>query len=800
VTAHNPSATSAATFDFVRIDTCPDAWGCADINGPAVPGTQYLSNGIWSFQGVGSDIGGAPNPTQDQFRYAWQNVIGDSGLSAQLTSQIDTGTQAKAGLMYRAGSDAGAPYYMIAMTANNGIVVQARTTAGGSSATMATSSATAIPIYLQIVRTNNTFTALTSSDDKTWAPIANSSVDISAMDITAQLGFAVDSYDSHATSTASFTGVDITGTLGSDTSPASGTDLWNLDTHTAHYSQGTNGLIHLQLYNSPVGIPYPTQWQQRDTTLSTMTATGMIAPASMPFTETIAPSSTGMTSTNTNPMLASVASEDGVTLSVGLAATVVSPTPLTGQVHTNAVTYAGVESSDTTPSTSPSDLSLRATESGLDARVVMHSSSETGPFMLTLAVAPSTQLAQNPDGTIRATRTITDYGDDGVTPYTTTQTEYLLQTPILVDSSTDPAALVSTGPATATLISGPSGQATVRLDVDQSWLNSSGRAFPVNLDLPIVTAYSAVHTGVFGTINSCAPNTIAPQTEMIVGAEGSCAYHGEAYYDLSPLQPDTSVASATLRMYTPDPITATGVQIYPNAPTATADPLTQPSWNSAPVVVTGSVGLPQTGSDGHWQSWDVTSLVQQWVQDGTTNAGLTLVGTGLPLRFASPLGAGSDLPAYAPYLDITYAPAKKKPTTGPYDDTGHSIYGVSGSYVTSGRCNSRACNGDLKLATAKQIGASFFRVSVALKCDGNYDSGSKGYWSTFGKAGTAAFGNADSIYNMVSEAYTQRGLIPVVTFTAADAAGSPCLSYLGNPIQNPPILNNWTNEMTSFIS
>jgi len=67
VTAHNAGATSAATFDFVRVDTCPDVWSCGDINAPAVPGGQYLSNGIFSIRGVGTGVG--QNATQDQFHF-----------------------------------------------------------------------------------------------------------------------------------------------------------------------------------------------------------------------------------------------------------------------------------------------------------------------------------------------------------------------------------------------------------------------------------------------------------------------------------------------------------------------------------------------------------------------------------------------------------------------------------------------------------------------------------------------------------------------------------------------------------
>ena len=70
-----------------------------------------------------------------------------------------------------------------------------------------------------------------------------------------------------------------------------------------------------------------------------------------------------------------------------------------------------------------------------------------------------------------------------------------------------------------------------------------------------------------------------------------------------------------------------------------------------------AIGGAQAASDGNWQTWDVTSLVQGWLADPTTNNGLTLVGSGAPIRVASALGAGSGTPDTAPYLSVVYCPA-----------------------------------------------------------------------------------------------------------------------------------------------
>jgi len=821
VTAHNAGATSAATFDFVRVDQCPDVWSCGDINAPPVPGGQYLDNGIFSLRGVGTGVGAGA--TQDRFHFAWQNIAGDGSLSARLSSQVDTGTQARTGLMYRASGAPGAPYVMLSMTANNGLVVQARTTAGGSSTTVATSGTAPLPAYLQIARTGNTFTAYTSSDDATWLPVANSSVSIGAMPATAELGLAADAYDANATSVATFDTVDISGTPAA-TSPVVGADLANLDTHTAHYTQGSNGTVHLQFYNGPIGIPDATQWQWRDPSLAAATQ-NTLAPANLPFTETIASNSGGLSTAGAGTTLAALTSEDGVTLSVGLTTTAPAQTPASGQVRSNAVTYAAVEPSNSTPVPTTSDLSLRSTASGLDARVVLHSAAERGPFLLTLGSAPTIQWMQNGDGTIRATQAITGVNDDGTIPYTTTQTEYIVQAPLLVDSSTAVTAPVSTGPATTTLTSPAAGTQQLALSVDPAWLNAPGRTFPVSLDLPIATAYSAANTTLFGTTNSCAPSQVAPQTEMVVGATNGCAYNGQAYYDLSALPDDTSIVSASLRLYTPAQLTATGVQVYQNAPPPPdGDPSVAPSWNTAPLVMTGTTGLAQAGSDGHWQSWDVTSLVQGWVQDNSTTAGLTLMSGGAPARFASPLGAGVDAATTAPYLDITYATARR-PHPPYYVDRATNIYGVSGSFVSADStavssgpipgstikalsCGKRsiACGGDTRVgAVRKDLAGSLIRIGVQMSCTSTVPGPT--YWNSFGKQiahgrESANINGNDSISNILTEAF-KSNVVPIINFLLPDPAGdtsqmnSQC-QLLGSGVSG--YQDNWKSEINNFVN
>jgi len=443
-------------------------------------------------------------------------------------------------------------------------------------------------------------------------------------------------------------------------------------------------------------------------------------------------------------------------------------------------------------------------------------------------------LTQGMDGSIQATQTMTQYGDDGTNAAVYTDTGIIVQPPIATDSSTTAGAPVTTGPATTTL--SPGGQ-SVTLTVDPAWLHAAGRAFPVTLDLPIATGYAALHTGVFGTVSSCAPNAPAPPAEVVVGVANGCTYHGLTSFDLSSVSANTTVNSATLWLYTPNTTGPTSVQVEANVASAN-DPYQWPSWNSAPAIVTTTAPLAQSGGSGHWQSWNVTNLVQQWVQDGSTNGGLTLVSTGAPVTFASALGAGKDDPSVEPYLEVTYGSGAGATTAGvtanavtaasstynspsnPYYDTAPFIYGEAGSYTAdspsvSGGLNvlpSEATNcsangitcgqGQFRLSAAHHnIGAQYIRFNVQLACASyqaygiNPTAPGPAWWNTSPAhpLNTSA-GPANAVPNNIGDALELLAgshgyhLIPIVVFIG----NGQCTGDM------TPTL--WQNQVKDFVS
>jgi hypothetical protein len=173
-------------------------WGGADIGSPALAGSQSLSNGIWTVAGSGRDIGG----TADQFHFVWRLLVSNGGMRAQVLTQTNTNSRARAGVMLRQSTDPSAPFYMVVVTPQRGIFVLERATQGGWVSTV-TSLAGIVPVYLRVQRTGSTFTAYTSSDGSTWTLIAGSSVTLNLTGVLSA-GMAVTSHDVTKISTAKF--------------------------------------------------------------------------------------------------------------------------------------------------------------------------------------------------------------------------------------------------------------------------------------------------------------------------------------------------------------------------------------------------------------------------------------------------------------------------------------------------------------------------------------------------------------------------------------------------------------------
>jgi outer membrane protein assembly factor BamB len=214
ITSHNQGTASAVTLDSVAVSAgevappgaCPSAWNCADIGQVApAPGGQDLASGTWTIQGGGGDIWGTAD---DNFHFVWQSLAADGSISAQITSQSNTDPWAKAGLMMRASTDPGAPYYAVFATPSNGVAVQWRSAQTGTTSQVTT--AGTVPTYLEITRTGTTFSAYTSPDGTTWTAVPGSTQSLANLTGTLLRGFAVTSHNTAEIGTAVFDTVQVT--------------------------------------------------------------------------------------------------------------------------------------------------------------------------------------------------------------------------------------------------------------------------------------------------------------------------------------------------------------------------------------------------------------------------------------------------------------------------------------------------------------------------------------------------------------------------------------------------------------
>lgn len=158
------------------------------------PGT-----GTWTITGGGTDITG----TSDQFHFVSAPLVGDGSVSAEVTSQTDSSSNAKAGVMLRSSLDPAAPEYSVLVSPGAGVKVQVRSTQGGNTTKLANPTGT-VPAYLEVTRSGSTFTASTSTDGVHWTVIPGSSVTVS-LPSTLSAGLVVTSHNAGALSTVTMT-------------------------------------------------------------------------------------------------------------------------------------------------------------------------------------------------------------------------------------------------------------------------------------------------------------------------------------------------------------------------------------------------------------------------------------------------------------------------------------------------------------------------------------------------------------------------------------------------------------------
>ncbi len=204
VTSHNIGQYSSVAFDNVKVsipahNPLPAPWLDTDVGSPAIGGSASYANGVFTVNGSGTDIYG----TYDQFNYVYQPVNGNGTLIARVTSQTNTSSNAKAGIMFKQSTTAGDPYILITITPGTSsfkIQYNFNGSIGGGTYTFPNA-------WMKLTRVANTFTAYVSGDGVTWTQIVSKTL---TMNTNATAGLFECSHNASAIGTATFDNVSFT--------------------------------------------------------------------------------------------------------------------------------------------------------------------------------------------------------------------------------------------------------------------------------------------------------------------------------------------------------------------------------------------------------------------------------------------------------------------------------------------------------------------------------------------------------------------------------------------------------------
>jgi hypothetical protein len=138
----------------------------------------------------------------DQFNYVSQPTTGNGTMIARVTSQSDTSSNAKAGIMFKQSATAGAPYFLIAAAPGGVVKVQYGFNGSIGGETLAFPN-----VWVKLARSGNTFTAYLSSDGVNWTNVFHKTL---TMTTNATVGLFECSHKTGVLGTATFDNVSFT--------------------------------------------------------------------------------------------------------------------------------------------------------------------------------------------------------------------------------------------------------------------------------------------------------------------------------------------------------------------------------------------------------------------------------------------------------------------------------------------------------------------------------------------------------------------------------------------------------------
>jgi regulation of enolase protein 1 (concanavalin A-like superfamily) len=180
----------------------PSPWSNQDVGSTGLAGSASFSNGVFTVNGAGADIWG----NADAFQYVFQTWSGDAQIVARVTSEQNTSSLAKAGVMIRETTAAGSTHAILDINPTGNVEFLARASTGGTTSWIPPGATHAFPAWLRLVRTGSTITSSVSSDGANWTTVGTTTV---SMGSAITVGLAVCSHTTTAIDTSTFDSVSV---------------------------------------------------------------------------------------------------------------------------------------------------------------------------------------------------------------------------------------------------------------------------------------------------------------------------------------------------------------------------------------------------------------------------------------------------------------------------------------------------------------------------------------------------------------------------------------------------------------
>jgi PKD repeat protein len=204
VTSHDITQVNISTFDNVVVSSgtvggLPSPWQNQDVGSTGQAGSASFANGAFTVNGSGADIW----DTTDGFQYVYQPHAGDGQIVAKVTALQNTNMFAKAGVMLRETTAAGAVHVILDVRPDGSVEFMTRQTTGGATSYLGGAVQTP-PTWLKLVRAGSTVTGYVSQNGSSWTAVGSTNV---AMSSTALIGLVVTSHDTSQINSSTFNNV-----------------------------------------------------------------------------------------------------------------------------------------------------------------------------------------------------------------------------------------------------------------------------------------------------------------------------------------------------------------------------------------------------------------------------------------------------------------------------------------------------------------------------------------------------------------------------------------------------------------